>query len=80
MGIFFSKPKNKVGPAPTPEPYPVQHPQHTHNPSTVSYDFNTSKGQLRAIREMQIFAWDKKEKEERIENPVFTGNRSTCST
>lgn len=52
MGLIFSKTRNQAIVAP--EPYPIQMPNHhAHHPSTVSYDFNTSKGQIRALRAIQ---------------------------
>jgi hypothetical protein len=51
MGLFFSK---KAKNNDTVEQYPLQNVNHhSHHPSTVSYDFNTSKGQIRALRAFQ---------------------------
>lgn len=71
MGLIFSKQKNKVAPvpipAPIPEPYPIQAPNHhAHHPSTVSYDFETCKGQIRALH---AFRNDVKEEKKDICTP-----------
>ncbi len=48
MGLFFSKCRNND----TTEQYPLE-PKHPTHQSVVSYDFDSIKGQIRAVKEAE---------------------------
>jgi hypothetical protein len=48
MGLFFSKPKQQ-----TDNIHHAQHPQRPIHRSMVTYDFDTLRGQMRAVKEAE---------------------------